>query len=112
MTTTTFKVVALNRIHEDWGDTGESFLVEAHVEVQCEGQPGGEAFRVTVASPQMLVAEMKGRSALEPGRGYLFANDFDEQAVISWLQRLVSRCDSGTWDSLRSTVERYFDWIE
>ena len=107
-----FTLVALNRINESWDETGESFLVEAHAEVGCEGQPGGEAFRVTVASPTMLVSEMSGRNEVESGRGYLFVSDYDEQTIMAWLQRLLDRCDASSWESLQVAVERHFDWIE
>lgn len=107
-----FQVVAINRIHEHWSETAEEFVVQVHAEVQQIGHPGGEAFRVTIASPSALVSELADRDDIVSGRGYLFLNDFDESKVINWLQRLVERSGASTWDELQWFVERYFDWIE
>lgn len=112
MTSPTFQVVGINHMSEHWSDTGEEFLVQAHAEVQQLGQPGGEAFRVTVASPSMLVSELAGRDGIVPGRGYIFLNDFDEPKVLSWLQGLVERSGAASWPELQAYIERYFDWIE
>lgn len=112
MTSPVFKVVAINRIHEHWSDTAEDFMVQAHAEIQRIGDSGGEAFRVTIASPSMLVLELAGRDEIIPGRGYVFLNEFDEQKILDWLQRFVEHSGASTWDELQGFIERYFDWIE
>ena len=112
MTSPLFQVVALNRIHEHWSDTAAEFVVQAHAEVQRVGEPGGEAFRVTIASPSALVSELASRDHIISGRGYVFLNDFDEPKVLHWLQRLVDGSGASTWDELQRFVGQYFDWIE
>ena len=107
-----FRVVDLNRINQHWSENGDEFLVQAHAEIEQVGQPGGEAFQVTVASPSMLVSELAGRDEIESGRGYIFLNDFDERKVLAWLQKLIERSGASSWQELQAYVERYFDWIE
>ena len=112
MTSVAFQVVAINRIHEHWSDTAEEFVVQAHAEVQRVGDPGGEAFQLTIASPSALGSELAGRDDIISGRGYVFLNDFDEPKVLRWLQRLLERSGASTWDELQRFVGQYFDWIE
>lgn len=112
MNPSVFEVVGINPIHEHWGDSGECFLVEAHVEVRQMGQTGGEAFRVTIASPSMLVSELADRHEIFLGRGWIFVRDFNEPQMRLWLQRFLERSGASSWQEIEAYVDRYFDWIE
>lgn len=111
MSSCVFHVVGISRIHEQWSDSGEEFLVEAHAEITEMGQQGGEAFRVTIASPSMLMSGLAGRDEIELGRGYMFMNDFNEAKVVAWLQRFVERSGARSWQEVEAYIDRYFDWI-
>lgn len=106
-----FEVVAINRIHESWGDAGDVYLMQCHAEVISPDAPGGEAFRVTIASPSAFVAELANHDEIVSGRGYIFMRDYDEPKVLAWLQRMVDNSNASNWDELTTYVERYFDWL-
>jgi hypothetical protein len=111
-TSSVFRVADLTKTHEHWGENATEFLVQLHCEVTKAGDPGGEAFQVTVASPQQLARELGGGGEVEFGRGYMFMLDYDEREVLSRLKGLLDRSQSATWEQLSSFVTRYFDWVD
>jgi hypothetical protein len=106
-----FRLERLTKIRENFGDADGLFLVECHAEVTRRGDPGGEAFKVTVASPLQLAREISD-GAVEFGRGYLFMLDYDEGAIVSSLQKMLDGSHESKWSELKSFVDRYFDWID
>ena len=107
-----FRVSGLSKIHEHWGDDPNEFLLQFHCEVVKSGEPGGDAFHVTVASPLQLSQELRHDDGIEFGRGYIFTLDYDERAIISRLQTLLDGSGASSWDELVSYVSKYFDRIE
>jgi hypothetical protein len=109
---TKFKITALTKIREDWGDEPGQFLVQLHCELSEEGDLGGEAFQVTVTSPSHLSRDLSKADGVELGRGYLFMLDYDEKQISSRLQDLVNASAATTWHALESFITKYFDWID
>ena len=107
-----FRVAGLTKIREHWGEESGQFLVQLHCEVTRAGDPGGEAFQVTVASPGQLLLELQHGEGAEMGRGYLFMIDYNEKEITARLQRLLDRSGATSWQDLVSSVTRFFDWID
>jgi len=107
-----FKVSGLSKIHEHWGDDPSEFLLQFHCEVSKHGEPGGEAFHVTVASPLQLSKELSHGEGIQLGRGYIFMSDYDERAIVSRLQTLLDGSGATSWEELAAYVTKYFNWID
>jgi hypothetical protein len=107
-----FRLRALTKISEHWGDDPGQFLVQLHGEVSQEGSAGGEAFHVTVASPSQLSRDLVAADGIELGRGYLFMIDYDEKQISFRLQQLIDSSSATSWEGLVAFVAKYFDWIE
>lgn len=108
-----FSVESLNKIVEYWGDDPCEFSVQLQVEVSAEEGAGSEAFGVTIMSPAQLAREMEsGSEEVELAHGCLFMLDYDERAVVEFLQRLITRSDATTWGELAQSTGRYFDWLD
>lgn len=113
MSKSRFSVYALSKIYEDWGDGGEEFCVQVHIEIKEEGARGGEAFMGTVASPSYLARILRNeRNPIELGRGYIFTCDYDERVLISAFQTLVDGTNAEDWSQLTERFGKYFNWIE
>lgn len=110
---TQFRVYSMSLIREYWGEDPNDFMVQFHCEIEEVGEPGGEAFAVTVMSPRQLEKELLGtrENELELGRGMLFCTDFNKKAVMARLQKLVDSIRATSWEDLHAGIDRYFDWI-
>ncbi|MCG8416903.1 MAG: immunity 8 family protein [Proteobacteria bacterium] len=107
-----FKVERLTKIHEHWdSDDPTKFLVQAHAEITCAGEAGGEAVTVTVMSPAQLAADLDA-GAVELGRGLVFMHDYDEASIIRTLQRIIDGAKATDWDALQDVLGQYFEWLE
>lgn len=107
-----FKVSGLSKIHEHWGEDPSEFVLQFHCEVIRQGEPGGEAFQVTVASPVQLAKELEHGGGVQLGRGYIFTLDYDERTVVSRLQTLLDGSGATSWEELVAYVAKYFNWID
>ncbi|WP_320820812.1 Imm8 family immunity protein [Thalassolituus sp.] len=107
-----FEAYQLSIINQSWGDDIDEFFIQAHCEVRQKGVPGGEAFGINIVSPKFFVKELgSNESVHEYGRGYLFATDYDENSILSELQKLIDGSHAKTWDELLAYIEKYFSWI-
>jgi hypothetical protein len=108
------RVTAFHKITEHWdADDPGRFFVLGQAEVERAGEPGGEAFSVTVISPSHLSA-MAAAEAADPilGRGKMIVSDYDEAAIVRALQRVVDSATEDSWNGVRAAVERFFDWLD
>ncbi|MCH9686728.1 MAG: immunity 8 family protein [Deltaproteobacteria bacterium] len=110
MSTKRFNVTGLTMINEEWGDEPDDFCIQLHCELK-DGNPGGEAFVVTVMSPRVLARGLTEPNTVDWGRGCLFMRDYDASAVQEELQRFVDQGRAKDWTELSEYVGRFFDWI-
>lgn len=102
----------LNFINEEWGSSPDDFIIQAHCEIACEGEPGGEAFIVNLVSPKRL--EKMLRTGAEPvieGHDLFIMESVNEANVLALIQAMLYRTKANTWKELMDLTSVAFQWI-
>ncbi|MEM9599028.1 MAG: Imm8 family immunity protein [Acidobacteriota bacterium] len=113
MSTDRFYVWGVNRIGEVWGTDLNEFSIHLQVEIaDRQGGEGGEAVTVYVVSPAHLAKCLDSSGEpVESGHGCLYMVDYDEAAIVAYLQKLISGLRASSWSELDQLLGRYFPWV-
>jgi hypothetical protein len=83
------------------------FLLEMNI--GFKNSESSDIFYVEIAAPEALRARSKGNVIISQ-RATLVIADYRWKDIISALEKIVSDCDSDTWDMAVTKLQRYFTW--
>jgi len=107
-----FVASKLNFINEEWGTSPDDFIVQAHCEITCDGQPGGEAFIVNLVSPKRLEKMLRlGAEPVIGGHDFFIMENVNEGNVLALIQAMLYRTKANTWKELIDLTSVAFQWI-
>lgn len=91
-----------------WPDDPADFCIGMDVIVGIQGGEGGDIFGFEVCSPKWF---QKNR-AQDPAfsRHVLFINEYDELAIKTAVERLVSEVSGETWNEIANRLSRFMFW--
>jgi Immunity protein 8 len=87
-------------------DDAERFMFLVQVLAGPAGDHGEESFQFIVCTPGWLAEQIR-RDGPMSGRHHVIVNSFDWPALVSFLQRLVSRCTGTDWDEVATRLSRF-----
>lgn len=101
----------LNIINESWDESVGGFLIQAHCEVQRDGEAGGEAFIVNIASPERFALLASTGDLAFWGANYFVVDSPDEAKILPVIQGVIDRVEAKSWQELAQSTRIAFDWI-
>lgn len=91
-----------------WPDDPTDFCIGMDVIVGTQGGEGGDIFGFEVCSPKWF---QKNRAQVPAfSRHVLFINEYDELAIKTAVERLVSEVSGETWDEIANRLSRFMFW--
>jgi hypothetical protein len=92
-----------------------SSLDDVHFQLTLEicekGKQGGNLFQLVVATPEGLRKAADSIEGYEiPDRNLLICADYNWDAVLARINRIITKCTRETWTATMSCLQRYFQW--
>jgi hypothetical protein len=91
--------------------TPEDFSFYLEVRVGAAPKGGGEAFGVTVCSPEWLAKKCETEGYF-PGFHHLVVpfEDYDERKLRDFIDTWVSRCEGSDWEAIAQRLRMFGQW--
>jgi hypothetical protein len=83
------------------------FLLD--IEIGEKGDQRRDLFYVTVATPEGLRANARGRDVIAR-RAVLVLSEFSMRVLRATVAEIVASCEAPTWSESCAKLERYFTW--
>ena len=90
-------------------DAPASFAVCVQLTVGPEGEPGDDAFDVTLCTPDQLAREAS-KEGVTDGRHHFVVDRYDFDRFDRYIRRRVESCEGATWDEVTAQLARIGRW--
>ena len=88
---------------------GEPFCITVRIEVGIKGEPGADAFKFEVCSPEYLALELESHSAMW-GSSRLIMKEFDTVAIEAHVQKRLRHDSDTSWEKVAHRVGQWARW--